>query len=136
MASRFRMRRPLRQRTLTWLVALTLLVQAVAFGWMRPAAAAEQSDAPQIEGWVICTAHSDAAPASEPAGDAKHAARHDLTCTLCVAGCIPPMALLATTVDLPLPSQSGRIERIATASLQPRAPPFTLPNARAPPSLS
>jgi hypothetical protein len=46
------------------------------------------------------------------------------------------MALLATTVDLPLPSQSGRIERIATASLQPRAPPFTLPNARAPPSLS
>lgn len=130
------MRHPRPQRTLTWLIALTLLMQAMAFGWMRPAAAAEGSDAPQIEGWVICTAHSDYAPASAPAEDGKHAARHDLTCTLCATGCVQPMALLATTIDLPLPSQSGRIERISAASLQPRAPPFTLQNARAPPSLS
>jgi hypothetical protein len=131
------MRRKRPQKTLTWLIALTLLVQAMAFGWMRPAEAAEETDAPQIEGWVICTAHSDPTPAADnPAKQNKSAARHDLICTLCVAGCIPPMALLSTTVDLSLPSQSARIERVATASIQPRAPPFALPNARAPPALS
>jgi hypothetical protein len=129
------MRRTRPQRTLTWLVALTLLVQAMAFGWMRPAEAAE-SDAAQIDGWVICTAHAEPAPASTPAKDGKSAARHDLTCTLCATACVPPMALLGSSIELAPPSQIGRIERIATASLQPRAPPFTLPNARAPPSLS
>jgi len=102
---------------------------------MRPAEAAE-SDAPQIDGWVICTAHSDPGPVSEPAKDGKSAARHDLTCTLCATACVPPMALLSSSIDLPMPSQSSRIERIAISSLQPRAPPFSLPNARAPPPFS
>jgi hypothetical protein len=134
-ASHLAMRRTRLHSNLTWLVALTLLVQAIAFGWMRPAEA-EDGGAPQIDGWVICTAHGDAPAADAPVKNTGGAARHDLTCTLCAAGCLAPMALAAVSVDVPLPSEAGRVERIAAATVQPRAPPFAHPNARGPPTLS
>ncbi len=121
--------RPASNRSrLSWVLVFTLMVQAVAFGWLLPA------DVDAGDGWAICAAQADSGGADTQ--DHGRPAHHDASCTLCQAGCPMHGALPASLAFLAAPVSAGPAPRFELTAVRPRAPPFSFANARAPPVLS
>jgi len=124
--------RRLRSGFAIWFVSILLLLQANAATWATPILS--EADPGPLANWVVCTTHGD--PSSAPADRRKPNHGHDHCWSVCISCCPIDLYQPISTAGMPLPAESGRIERIAYGRPAPRAPPSTAHQARAPPSRS